>query len=488
MIKNKKLTYWLSTLILLSIISILILQGYWISHSYTKEHNEFKENVHKALSEFDLNLSIKNRQIILLDDHIEYEYEYYSPDSTYNFYGSYRIEKEQTKDVTFDNQLFAVRKEQFRQINQFFKKDSLAFPNLLEEVELTITQQCVKCRDYKVFNLDSMLTVSLKKFGVSLPFQFGVYNKNKKKWDYLSDKQIDTLTLSQTTYQKPFQASEKKDKSFHLLLQKEDRFILQKIQTVIALSIALLLLISASFFYLLRFALQQKKLSEMRTSFINNMTHEFKTPVANILLGVDNIENAHIINKPAAIQNFTKIIRKESIRINEMVNTILEHAQLDRGHWRLNLEHVDMHQLIKQLLDIWVLPVQERGGKITVDLAATKMTLFADEALLYQAISNILDNANKYSLDTPDITIQTYNTIHSLHIKITDKGIGFSALEKKHIFEKFYRIPTKNLHDVKGFGLGLNYAENIIHFFKGKINVESEKGKGSSFEIVLPIS
>lgn len=224
----------------------------------------------------------------------------------------------------------------------------------------------------------------------------------------------------------------------------------------------------------------------MKTDFINNMTHEFKTPIATISLAADSIESPKVIQDESKIHRFIHIIRQENKRMLQQVEKVLQMAQIDKKDFQLKLGEVDMHELIRQAVEHLTLQVQKREGTIRVELNAGQPVLEGDHTHLSNVIYNLLDNANKYSADAPDIRITTLNLNGGIEIMVEDKGIGISKENQKHIFDKFYRVHTGNVHDVKGFGLGLSYVKAIALAHQGNIEVRSEPGKGSRFTLYLP--
>ena len=233
--------------------------------------------------------------------------------------------------------------------------------------------------------------------------------------------------------------------------------------------------------------LKQKKLSEIKSDFINNMTHEFKTPLATISLAVDALKNEKVINDPEKINYFTGIIKEENKRMNRQVETILQAALLDRQLVQLNLKKMHAHDLISSALSNINLQVDEIHGRVEVSLKATDDIILADEVHFTNLISNLLDNAVKYSKDELRIVISTHTEGNRLKVKIEDNGIGMSKETTNRIFEKFYRAHNGNLHNVKGFGLGLNYVKTMVDAHHGNVKVESVLGKGSSFFLSFPI-
>lgn len=240
------------------------------------------------------------------------------------------------------------------------------------------------------------------------------------------------------------------------------------------------------FAYSLHVIFTQKKLSEMKTDFINNMTHEFKTPIATISLAADSIASPMILGSPDKVKRFANIIKQENIRMNSQVEKVLQMALLDKQDFSLNLSEVDLHEIIAVAIENISLQVEKKEGVASALLEAQKPIVIGDLTHISNIINNLLDNANKYSPDKPEISVQTRNVNNGLEVSIRDRGIGMTKEARKHIFDKFYRVPTGNLHDVKGFGLGLSYVKAMMDAHHGTIEVKSEPGKGSTFTLFFP--
>jgi len=241
-----------------------------------------------------------------------------------------------------------------------------------------------------------------------------------------------------------------------------------------------------SFFYTINVVFRQKKVSEMKTDFINNMTHEFKTPIATISLATDSITSPKISGNPEKVVRFANIIQQENKRMNSQVEKVLQMALIDKEDFNLKLTEVNLHEIIQQAIENIGLQVEKRGGTATADLQATRPVVQGDATHISNVINNLLDNANKYSPENPEISVHTRNVSGGVKVIVRDKGMGMSSEARKHIFDKFYRVHTGNLHDVKGFGLGLSYVKALMTAHKGQVDVKSEPGKGSSFILVFP--
>jgi len=264
---------------------------------------------------------------------------------------------------------------------------------------------------------------------------------------------------------------------------KKNTLILNNMGTVLFSSGGLLLILAASFIYTISSILRQKKLSEMKTDFINNMTHEFKTPVATIMIASEALKDPEINENRARVNKLASIIYDENIRLGNHIERVLNIAKIEKDDVKLEQQHQDVNDIIANVIDSMSLQLEKKRAKVTLELNAVKATIIADELHLSNVIFNLVDNANKYSPNQPEIKLSTENSGDKIIIKISDKGIGMNKDQQKKIFEQFYRIPTGNLHDVKGFGLGLSYVSNMIKRMNGSINVKSEKDKGSEFEI-----
>ena len=224
----------------------------------------------------------------------------------------------------------------------------------------------------------------------------------------------------------------------------------------------------------------------MKNDFINNMTHEFKTPIATISLATDSIKNVNIISNPEKIMRFLGIIKQENNRMLNQVEKVLQMALIDRQKLKLNISDLHLHDIIKTAVEHINLQVEQKNGYIETFYEADPDVIQGDVTHISSMVHNLLDNANKYSPEYPELTVTTKNTAEGIDIIVSDKGIGMSKEQKKHIFDKFYRATSGNLHDVKGFGLGLSYVKAMMAAHKGSVDVKTELGKGSTFTLSFP--
>ncbi len=349
-----------------------------------------------------------------------------------------------------------------------------------------------------------LLSMSLKEElssrGINTPYQYGVYAKARNSFVVVNDHYVVVDNSPQVTqggastlYNSPyrvalFQKDIESPGYLSIYFPNRTSLVLGSVWKTLLLSVIFTGIILFCFWYTIQVIYRQKKLSEMKTDFINNMTHEFKTPIATISLATDSIASPLIVKYPEKIQRFVDIIRQENRRMNSQVERVLQIAQLDKKDFQLRLAETNMHELIKQAVDNFSLQVESRNGSLTLDFQAERPVIQGDGTHIASVVHNLLDNANKYSPDKPEITIRTRNVPNGIAVTIEDKGVGISKEARKHIFDKFYRVHTGNIHDVKGFGLGLSYVKAIVTAHKGFVDVHSEPGKGSAFTLTFPFS
>lgn len=267
------------------------------------------------------------------------------------------------------------------------------------------------------------------------------------------------------------------------------KYALQTLRWRFVIAIVFSIIIIAAFYLTVRTMLQQKKLGEIKNDFINNMTHEFKTPIATISLAVDAMRNEKVLNDREKLTYFNNIIKEENKRMNRQVETILKASQLEKQEVDLNLKPAHVHTIIKDVVENFGLQLEEKGGKAELLLNATNDLVEADEVHLSNLVNNLVDNALKYSKDNvpPFVKLTTQSNGKKFIMRIEDNGIGMNKETLKRVFERFYRAHTGNLHNVKGFGLGLSYVKTMVEAHHGEIKAESTLGKGSTFIVELPL-
>jgi two-component system phosphate regulon sensor histidine kinase PhoR len=260
------------------------------------------------------------------------------------------------------------------------------------------------------------------------------------------------------------------------------------IRWIVAGAVIFMLIIVAAFYITVKTMLNQKKLSEIKSDFINNMTHEFKTPLATISLAIDALRNEKVQNDKEKMNYFSGIVKEENKRMNKHVETILQAALMERQELKLNIETLHANDLVQKVLENYQLQLNEKNGNSELNLNAENDLVDVDEVHFTNLISNLIDNAIKYSKENLLIKISTQNNNKYFSLAVEDNGIGMSKESVKRIFEKFYRAHTGNVHNVKGFGLGMSYVKTVIDAHKGSVKVDSTLGKGSIFTVQVPLA
>jgi len=335
--------------------------------------------------------------------------------------------------------------------------------------------------------VDTLLRTNLLNRGIDIDYSFGVMNDQTKDLLIKSDNEYNDELLKSNFKTKLFKNDLVDQHSLlFLYFPSQGIFIIGKIFVSLATSLVLLLVIIFCFGYAIYTIKKQKQISEIKNDFINNMTHEFKTPISTVSLACEALQDPEIKANDVFVKRYISIIGEENKRLGMQVEKVLQMATLDKKDFKLKLEKLDIHHVIENAIQHINLQIEKRGGDIKKELMAGKKEVIADEIHMTNIIYNLLDNANKYSLDHPDILIQTQNVNGGISIKVADKGIGMTKEVQNKIFDKFYRVPTGNLHDVKGFGLGLAYVKTMLSALGGTIGVKSVYHKGSEFEIYLP--
>lgn len=345
----------------------------------------------------------------------------------------------------------------------------------------------------KLDKLAASLKQELANRGITIPYDYGVFSKETNSFFIVNDHYVvEDINPKEVSpgYQNIFNS----DYQVHLFTQDvpspgklmvhfptKNRYVWRSAWLNFVGSLLFTGLILFCFAYTINVVFRQKKLSEMKNDFINNMTHEFKTPIATISLASDSITSPMIAGAPDKVRRFANIIKQENIRMNNQVEKVLQMAVIEKKDFSLKLTDVNLHEVIESALINIGLQVEKREGTAKAVLEATNPIVQADLLHISNIINNLLDNANKYSPENPDITVYTRNVAGGVEVTVEDKGMGMSKEARKHIFDKFYRVHTGNLHDVKGFGLGLSYVKAMMTAHRGTIDVKSELGKGSSF-------
>jgi len=345
--------------------------------------------------------------------------------------------------------------------------------------------------DYSLFvtplEIDSIISLELNIRGIDTRFQFGIYKPERNL--FILEKSSDyQKQLIQRGYAFQLFSSDMFTSPEYLLIcfPYERQFLLTELWGMLLISIILIVVIVYTFSYTIAVMIRQKKLSELKSDLINNMTHEFKTPISTISLACEALGDKEIPRTEQAVNSYVNMIREENNRLSVLSERILQAAVLEKGQLKIRKEFVDLHPVIRDVVKSIRIQVEIKDGEIHSNLRAKPSELEGDKVHLTNLVYNLLDNANKYAPKKPVIRIRTENNAHGITLTVEDNGIGITRQDQKKIFDKLYRIPTGNIHDVKGYGLGLSYVKAIVDEHHGKIVVESEVNKGSTFKVFLP--
>ena len=330
--------------------------------------------------------------------------------------------------------------------------------------------------------LEFYLRNQLEAIGLAEDFEYGIYDCSNNKMVYGNYISYDPESVIVEKEDLPMY--DEYLYYFGVRFPNRTGYLLNSMNFTILFSLILLLTI-AFFAYTLYIILRQKRLSEMQKDFINNMTHEFKTPISTIKISANTFLNHPTVQEDKRLMQYASIISDQNNRLNSQVEKVLQLAQIERDSFELKKEQINLHELLEHIVGSAKLKVEELGGTLSASLNAKKTVITADKLHLTNILHNLLDNAIKYRKDVPDISLTTEGVGEQIHLRIADKGLGINKEQQGKVFEKFYRVPTGNVHNVKGFGLGLFYVKSICRAHNWKLELESEEGEGTTINIYL---
>lgn len=522
---SKKIFVLLVILMSLSLIGIISVQAYYINNSVDNEKNRFESNVKKSLS------------------YVSNKLESNELDRIFDVYQS--LDKEEKSDSTVVSQLFiyqqnnntnetviysqGILEDNYKLSSSIldagFDSDSINFKRFTGSSKLEVYNNSdLLDRDIsespitRIINsgpilepqinyikknfkqelkrkpihtrvsedeIKSLLTRKLKEDNIDIDYEFAIYSN-----DLATKVQSDNFEYDKkSTFSSAIFYDDNNQTPYKLLINFPDdkKFILSSVIGMMLLSIGFTLVIIIAYTSSLYQLVKQRKISEIKTDFINNMTHEFKTPIATINLAIDSIRNPKIIDDKEKVMRYLNMIKEENKRMHAQVENVLRISKLEKNELNISKDRVNLHDIIEDAISHVELIVEDRKGYIKTFLKAENSSILANETHFTSVIVNILDNAIKYSPNAPKIEVHTENIGNNIILKIKDQGSGMSKAAVKRVFEKFYREHTGNIHNVKGHGLGLAYVKRIVEDHQGHVSAESEKDNGSTFTIKLPI-
>jgi len=363
------------------------------------------------------------------------------------------------------------------------KKQQLALKQIIYEMDAR--KMDLKDR-VNVDELKNIIGFELKNKGIDSPFEFALVTKDSSNkevfttpmFSKISDKSMFSIKLFPNNFV-PL------NDYLQVKFPEKGSVIYKSVILPISASIFFTLIVFLTFTITLVTIIKQKKLADMKADFINNMTHELKTPIATISLASDSIDNPKVVDKPASVKYFTSIIREENSRMNKLVESVLQTARLERKTLKLNLKEVNVSQLIEKVADQMAIQAESKGGSILYEKSEGEITMVVDENLMENVVFNLIDNAIKYS-SNPKVLVTLKKLPGGISISVQDNGIGMSRSEQQRVFEKFYRVSQGDVHNIKGFGLGLSNVKEITELHGGIVQLRSELGKGSTFTLFFP--
>ncbi len=504
---NKRAIWGIIGLMSVALLGIIIMQSYWINQSLKASNAQFDKSVIAALNQVSKKLEYAEVYATTSD--------FLRPAIPSNMQSELFAEVEGRsgssfvlyQDVPSDSFLIIEPTEYYEEhdkencncANCQQSRIETNFDAFFEHFRTAFAKQstCDKPINQRIDfdSFDELLRAEMRNQGIQINYDYGVYSERRKSFAVTSIQnpnaqenplvaQASMMNLLETPYQvRLFPTDIHLPGYLMVSFPSKNNYMWREVLPMLIGSIVFSCIILFCFAYTIQVIFNQKKLSDIKSDFINNMTHEFKTPIATISIATDTIVSPKILGKPEKIKRFASIIQQENRRMLGQVEKVLQMAQLDKNKFNLKVEQVDIHDIIENAIATISLQVEKRGGKIVQYLDANTAVIEADETHVTNAIYNLLDNANKYSTETPEITVYTKSIRNGIQIAVQDKGLGMSREARKNIFNKFYRVPTGNVHDVKGFGLGLSYVKAIMTAHKGDIDVKSESGKGSTFTL-----
>ena len=515
---NRKKIYILIALMAVALLGLIAFQLYWIRNAVQLSEQQFEQEVQQALNEVVQRL--EKQEIISMSVAPPMGFHFQdrgtNPKGGRNSKGfSYSYSEEESIIELFTDSIPSrlkilknmpnpprKGKEDPAEVIQKYAEEERrrAFKELQRHMEerqrhasIAISQFMKESQpiDQRINQkqIDTLLEKSLSKHGIDASYQYAVFSIPQREIVYYTAD--NPQELAESGYKTPLFPNDFFGSSSFLAVSFPNKtgYILRQVGFTLASSALLMLTVIGCFAYAIHTIFRQKKLSEMKNDFINNMTHEFKTPIATVSMAVEALNDPQLSQQPNILQRYLGIIKEENARLGQQVEKVLQIARLDRQKLELKPEAVNVHELIERIAEKQQLQLGERGF-IDLKLMAEQPVIEADRLHLTNILSNLLDNAIKYSKERVDITVCTSETEINqrpfFQLEVEDKGIGISRENLGKIFDKFYRVPTGNVHNVKGFGLGLAYVKLSVEAHGGNIRAESKAGIGSRFIVQLP--
>ena len=463
---NKKIIWAIIILMSIALVGIAVTQFIWIKAQVDLDEKNFDDRVYMALN------NVKSQL------------------------------KSDTDTKDFVERWIKSKKSIFGQnesaLSQYISSNKLSMKSIALESALQQISPEYLLESINRENLDKYLFTELEDQGIQIKYDYGVFSHATNEFiirNGVFAVPLEGSSSTESLFSKGLESSPYKVNLFleegspgylKIFFPGKRSFLWAKVLPSMLTSFLFTSLILFCFAYTVFVIFRQKKVSEMKTDFINNMTHEFKTPIATISLATDSITNSSVISDEERVRRFTNIIKQENTRMLDQVERVLQMARIDKKDFSLDLSEVNLNEVVYKASENTKLKLAKRNGNITTELLAQNAIIEGDLTHISNIVHNLLDNAEKYSKETPEINISTRNVNKGVELCVKDKGIGMSKEAMKHIFDKFFRVHTGNRHDVKGFGLGLSYVKALVDAHNGTISVDSELEIGSTFTLFFP--
>lgn len=471
---NKKLIILIIVLMSVALIGLMSIQVYWIRNAILVKEAGFVRSVNEAVS----NVVLRLEKIEIIN----------------KYYPQIKVTPNQPslkKYLDSINKEFSEELAKFSTISDYerFNKTSLLGSRSINNILGLAAKKPIEERINEKL-LDSLINIELNKFGINTQYEYGIFSPERNKMLIQKTGEYPSKLLGNERFQFALFPRDIGGNPDFLMIYfpYERRFLISKMWVLLVVSFILIVVIIISFYTSISTIFRQKKLSVMKNDFINNMTHEFKTPISTIALICEALKDKDVLKTNEVYDNYIGMIDDENTRLKGMAEKVLQTAIIDKGKLSLKNDWIDIHEIIKEDVKKIKLQIEKKNGRIFTDLRAENIKIKADKMHITNVVLNLLDNANKYSVEKPEILISTNDTDGGILISVQDNGIGISSAHQRKIFDKLFRVPTGNIHNVKGFGLGLSYVKAIIDKHGGNIKITSELKKGSTFTIFLPFS
>ncbi|MDP2423572.1 MAG: HAMP domain-containing sensor histidine kinase [Bacteroidales bacterium] len=488
---NRRRIILIITLVSVALVTLVGIQLYWVRNAILVEGSHFTRSVNETattivykMQKMELarqyNLQQQSDRLIRSFDSLNQQYYFQMLDDSLRRASLSYSQGSSKVDMFLKNENTLGASE------ENYRKQSEMLSEMFAEIVQSRHPMNFEMR-YDKNMLDSIISIELKNKGLRTEYEFGIFSPMQNRL-VIEKTGKHTEPMLQDGYFFPLTADNFFITPDYLTLYfpNQMRFLLQQLAGMLGVSVLIVMILLGSFVYAIATIIRQKKLSELKSDFINNMTHEFRTPISTVSLACEALSDSELQKSESLFKNYIEIISEENRRLGVMAEKILQTAILEKGELKLRLELFDLHDIIRDVVKTMSIQVEIRDGSITTDLPATHSIIRADKVHITNIISNLLENANKYTPIKPRLHVATSNVHNGILITLEDNGIGISKVNQKKIFEKLYRVPTGNVHNVKGYGLGLSYVKFIVDKHKGSISVESEPGQGSRFKLFLP--